>query len=613
MNEPIMNIDDLISQYIDGELSGEAEAELHHRLSVSPEDRRRFREQIVLRGVARDQRLLERPSPALRSALFARLEREEGLAPAVAMAAASASADPSETSATSGTSARASNAPAASRSIADRPAVERRERRRRLVPMLLPFLVGIILSAAFWQFLERDDRGAELAINAVPDSAVVSAAPSASAGAMSLPSDSDAETAGDARGAGRVDESGTGASSDDGSAPGALAALPEGRVATTESSVSDGMGGGSGSVEPLAIAEYPERPAESFRPAEPRRRAFSSDGDAPAMGAPPSDQAMASDLSQIDGAAVEESESSRGEAARDERTQHEISLREALGRGPDRPASKSAAAPERAESPRMMGTRSADDEIGITSKRAPISRPAPTAVSAPDGEPEMASGTVAPPEVPMRTMSESPVTISAIETPPRGALLSTGLRQSMLVGMREREARPELALRLGGELAGGLHEIYGILGVTTFRESRTRSTEEFRTDPNLPATEYLYRSEQRASAANHTEFFAGAGYRINIIRVESWRAGVGTWGGYGERYLRAGAEIPVSYRIGENVRIEVTPSVQYVSAHGSGAATPTSSSTTPAPGQRSVVTEHSDVTDSELRPGIGVGVIVVID
>jgi hypothetical protein len=87
MNEHIMNIDDLISQYIDGELSGEAEAELHHRLSVSPDDRRRFREQIVLRGAAGDRRMLERPTPAMRSALFSRLEKEEGMSAAAAIAA----------------------------------------------------------------------------------------------------------------------------------------------------------------------------------------------------------------------------------------------------------------------------------------------------------------------------------------------------------------------------------------------------------------------------------------------------------------------------------------------------------------------------------------------
>ncbi len=74
-----MNIEELISQYIDGTLSTEAESELHHRLAVSPEARKLFRAHIVLRGVARDQRVLHAPTQGMRSRLFERLQREEGM------------------------------------------------------------------------------------------------------------------------------------------------------------------------------------------------------------------------------------------------------------------------------------------------------------------------------------------------------------------------------------------------------------------------------------------------------------------------------------------------------------------------------------------------------
>lgn len=76
-----MNIEDFISRYIDGELDSESEADLHHRLAVSPEARAIFRAQIALRAVARDSRVLVTPTPALRNRLFERLEEEEGMGP----------------------------------------------------------------------------------------------------------------------------------------------------------------------------------------------------------------------------------------------------------------------------------------------------------------------------------------------------------------------------------------------------------------------------------------------------------------------------------------------------------------------------------------------------
>src|SRR5688500_14271184 len=153
MNEHTMNIDDLISQYIDGELGSEAEAELHHRLSVSPDDRKRFREQIMLRGLAQDSRVLAAPTPAMRSALFARLQNEEGMSAAAAIVPASI-AD-GDVSASHERGARASSRmnrdDASSVHAADRPAVARRDRRRRLVPILLPFIIGVIATTIMWR------------------------------------------------------------------------------------------------------------------------------------------------------------------------------------------------------------------------------------------------------------------------------------------------------------------------------------------------------------------------------------------------------------------------------------------------------------------------------
>jgi hypothetical protein len=132
-----MNIEDLIAQYIDGDLPGEAESELHHRLAVSPEARKLFRAQIALHGLAQDARVLHRPTAKMRADLFERLQQEEGMeevaaiVPSVARAAEQPRSIPSD------------NVTSTARATA--------RRRRRLVPMLLPFLIGVIATGVvFW-------------------------------------------------------------------------------------------------------------------------------------------------------------------------------------------------------------------------------------------------------------------------------------------------------------------------------------------------------------------------------------------------------------------------------------------------------------------------------
>lgn len=87
-----MDLDDLISRYIDGELDSQAEAELHHRLSISPEARSALRSHTALREASRDTRILDTPAPALHAALFNRLQQEEGMAREAAAAVVPATA-----------------------------------------------------------------------------------------------------------------------------------------------------------------------------------------------------------------------------------------------------------------------------------------------------------------------------------------------------------------------------------------------------------------------------------------------------------------------------------------------------------------------------------------
>lgn len=133
-----MNIEDLISQYLDGSLSSEAEADLHHRLAVSPEARQLFRSHIMLRGIARDQRVLHVPTTETRARLFDRLVKEEGMQlPPVASAPVSASVAPQAVP--------ESPRPAPIPSAAARRTGKSDHRRRRVLPWLIPSLVASMM------------------------------------------------------------------------------------------------------------------------------------------------------------------------------------------------------------------------------------------------------------------------------------------------------------------------------------------------------------------------------------------------------------------------------------------------------------------------------------
>lgn len=164
----MMDIELLISRYVDGDLSSEEESEFHHMLSVSPEARDLFREHLTLRSVARDERILQRPSEGLRGDLFARLQAEEGMSAAVAQSVAG----------TAGAGALMSDLAVPPRhangvvdmrppiASEDDPEAEERRKRRRLIPILIPFLIcaiagGAWLTGGFGSWSQKTDAEAE--------------------------------------------------------------------------------------------------------------------------------------------------------------------------------------------------------------------------------------------------------------------------------------------------------------------------------------------------------------------------------------------------------------------------------------------------------------------
>ncbi|QQS65578.1 MAG: hypothetical protein IPP08_07235 [Chlorobiota bacterium] len=73
------NIEEIISAYLDNELPQEKEAELHQLLSENEEDRVIFRQHIKLQQLARESQCIVSASPTLKTALFTRLQMEEGM------------------------------------------------------------------------------------------------------------------------------------------------------------------------------------------------------------------------------------------------------------------------------------------------------------------------------------------------------------------------------------------------------------------------------------------------------------------------------------------------------------------------------------------------------
>lgn len=152
-----MDLELRIAQYIDGDLSGEEEGELHHLLAVSPEARALFRQHLTLHTVARDERVLHRPTQSMRDDLFARLQAEEGMKPPAILPVASVAADApvvpdGRIPADSPSRAAADRAPEGRPPVssAQDPRTEERRRRRRLIPILIPLLLCVIVGGVWY-------------------------------------------------------------------------------------------------------------------------------------------------------------------------------------------------------------------------------------------------------------------------------------------------------------------------------------------------------------------------------------------------------------------------------------------------------------------------------
>lgn len=592
-----MNIEELISQYIDGALSSEQEAELHHRLSVSTEDRRLFRQHMALQRLAGDRRMLQQPSPQLREELFARLKNEPRTMPPAtdASLAAIGSAVPMAAAAepvgSYDRTRRAADAPPA-----------RRNSRRRAAAVLLPFVVGIIAMALIWEVFDT---------NRAPEVAVQSRSADADAGPAVAQAPELPETA-------TTVEQSVGTEPSTGLA-GARSPSKAPETSARHRSMADaatrfGSGGSSGSSERRSIGAVVVAPhrttasdVESLGDAalaeESSERAFEQSSGQPMRSAVeqmPAEQQSMSSAAQ--GLAIW----SNPDGADDER-------QTAAAPPPPSTLSRSAKSSIDTRSMSVAPTQQQQDggasnEVSATERLAAPYQTADSAYAA--AEPLLAG--------PLRqaTPGGHPTSLLA------------GFQQSIAVDMGGGMVTPEFGVRVGGEFAGA-HQLYAIVGRGGYRQATTVQSVEINqmlipqidtTVVNLTEmtfdTTYVERTEAtlqtESSVDSRAEVWGGVGYRISVDLGRRFSAGGGVWVGAGTEHVRVGAEFPVSFNINSRLRVEALPMLQYRRVISAGVETTTEAR---SPSPRSSLTR--EVTSgieapSELSTGIGIGIMVTI-
>lgn len=626
-----MNIEELISQYIDGGLSSEAEADLHHRLALSPDARRLFRMHIMLRGVARDQRVMHVPVPEMRARLFDRLAREEGMqVPAVAPVPAAASDSPAPV---------AESVPRPIPSDAVRRAASR-ERRRRVLPWLIPSLVAGMLFVVLWKGGRSDGTSGRMAGTTVQENALEQKLPShgespeigknpaayerqeapipparepdvpASVAAGDLVADAapslsarredrfKSAPASQARSFGASDAELSGGSGITIGHDMAAARAAEGPVPAMMESAIDSDTSGD---DPFAEGAAMQRPALADLPLS-RHRAFGGSdtlyaGDIRRYG----ERRLSSDMQH--NSIIAASESLLGNGASPLMTTHPVA------------ASLGSQANSRQDG-RAPLLRNFQDDASATAALAVT--PMSAAGSAPPAD---GHGPVADSEADSAaSVRSAPMPASRFAPPddPQAEPLVAvvGLQQNSLVSLVEAGMQLQVLIRAGIEFGGGDHQIFGIVSGGNYRESISDSLIGVMYDGQIYSAESVSPLGDPANSvttrdAERNELWIGGGYRYSHEIARGWRVGAGVWTGAGERYFHVASEIPVTYQPVRWIRIEILPTVQYMAARG---ATTHTTTTDFDPGVR--YSEKSERTvmlkrDHDLILGIGIGASVL--
>ncbi len=623
-----MNIEDLISQYIDGTLSSDAEAELHHRLAVSPESRRLFRAHIMLRGVARDQRVLHTPAPDVRAKLFDRLAREEGMAPMPVPPAASPAAT-------------VAAPPVPSQVLARQERPERR--RRRALPWIVPAVIAGALLVFFWStdrfgvpssgqhFADGGEkigtsvgtvRQEKTASSPAPGQRPAAAAPSGGASVTPPP----------------VERGGADLLAD-------AAPQPQSRSAVTVSpTASARMGRAKSSAHQNAAGMLAAATPED------QQSATMEESEILPPPPPPPPPALASRMRATlnDDDRAREMESAPERPARsDADASAPVALQSFSAEGSGKidlmadGVSSDGFTPDNTKEPALLvpspsmasetaqqKTPSLLDEVldvfrkqspstlglGTMGRRYPLSAPAggiaPTAVVLPRDLERAIQEIDSAAETADHTSPS--VSSYAMEQPGPGPLtLTIGLQQHSLMSFSNSDVHLQVLLKAGVELGGGDHQVYGMVSGRNYRETSSDSligamyNGDFYPGNLIQPNAALQKRESVQDERN--ELWLGGGYRYSHEIARGWRVGIGLWSGAGARYIRVGSELPVAYQPVRWMRVELLPTIQYTTAHGERSVTSINEAELRAgyveQNQRTTVLEN----ERELNFGIGIG------
>ncbi|MDB5034718.1 MAG: hypothetical protein JWQ98_1959 [Chlorobi bacterium] len=630
-----MNIEDLISQYIDGNLSSEAEAELHHRLAVSPEARKLFRAQIALRAVARDQRVLQTPAPELRSALFGRLQREEGMKPLEEIPAS-----PPVVA-------------AAARSIPS-PAVRDGRRRRRAAIWLIPFITALLAVAIVWNGEEDKPAGMRSPVftDARPQAAPEKTT-SSNTGTFSSPSPPVTGKAESKDISGSVKEP---VRIDGGERASKSVPKGETHLMASDDIVYRKSAKGSGTLEgswgearggDLGNQLSPD--AEHASDARRLDRDLKSDDDRSFKEAP---KLMSRQMGGYQSGGIA--------AYRDTSFAFHTTPTQTMGKNKDialaqSPPMKSASALAPPPSAPMLGDGHAlgsgprteqmqQVSNSVTKANTPASSflslsmdfaIADTIASALRNRPSDSQGDI---DIAQNVPSSSPVAQalspisaavnsgqfnSALGAPNLASASSTdqslpassgspavtfivSITPASYISLRSGQVNLDGAFRAGVEL-GGRHQIYAVAGLSGYRNTIADSL--VGTTVNGITTPSTRRADITSGTAS--EIYGGAGYRYTIALSQKIGVSPGVWGGVGGRHLSAGVEAPITFRPSRWIRLELTPTIRYVDTRATAA--DVSMSTVQTSQNASELHQRTTVPADTggLDVGIGLGAVIV--
>ena len=607
-----MDIEQLISQYLDGELSSEEEGEFHHKLSGSPEARALFREHLALQSVARDERVLHRPTEPMHNALFAQLQEEEGMSPVGAMPIL----DEQESVAMPSpalTSLRAFPDPSGDRFPVASTGDERR-RRRRLMPILVPLMLLCIAGGA-WLY-----NGNFFGGNSSSKRFAYSSAESTGDNVPGLSSNRERTSPANAF------------ASDD-----SVSALENNAFAMNENVESSYLY--SESINRgMTDRGTTERDARSSSQSSRRRLE-------------PEDMTITAVIRQ------------------DAPTAQDV-----LNSAPPSPAPRPATFTRTRSNTPVRNQLIGNNTISVLSLRENDDNWTTEAEVADDlsfantegypvewnegelsemGDEWNSDDVVAVTTLSERSESQSDAPLDVI---PHKPMFFVGLESSIISRLNRSQASlsisgaqsfsgpsgndllPETRLSLGVELGSqGAHRFFATIAIMSYTErdvTRTQTTSRVvdqvidttvvivdasggvsRTTEFVPRDRVSVSTSTTVRYSEHhvLEFWGGVGYRFSIKPGEAWHTGLEVVGGVGTDYLHASFTIPVSYALGNTFRLEFKPGLHYRTLHSS--SEPVTTGTLNPSATSSSIEERvvGPYNKQSLDGGVGIGLILFLD